>query len=292
MARKKYTEDFFDLEENKNYVKKEKMSDKNKTLSTVTILITLSSVLFVYICYLFINGVFQNNFAKETNLDVLYADEDIAVSNIKTPISTENAPAISLVENVDNSKSIDALISLYNNNDIILTLDIKDVNENTSFTTPVAKTVNNTFYLDHDFYKNINLDGSPFLDSNIDLSNYKNLAVYASNTLESSPFYFLDNYLDYKYFTGNKTITITEKNATTSFDVFAFCKVDGNFKTEPITFSDDANFRNYVDNIYTNNIYYDENINIESDDTLISIVSTSNLKDKSRYILYGKKRKS
>lgn len=290
MARKKYTEDFFDLEEDVNHVKKENKSDKNKSLSSITLLITVSSVLFVYICYLFINGVFEKTIAKETSLEILYADEDIAVSTINAPASTENILIETVPETVDNSKSIDSLINLYGNNDITLKLDITNSSGNEIFSTPVAKTVNNTFYLDHDLYKNINIDGSPFLDSNLDLSNYKNISIYASNSLETSPFYFLENYLDYKYFNENKTITISEKNATTVFDVFAFCKIDSNFKTEPINF-DDASFPNYIDNIYKNNVYYDENINIDSDDTLISIVSTSNLKNKSRYILYGKKRK-
>lgn len=289
MPRKKFTEDYFDFDNLNTKPKKTKTTSFSSHTSKILFPLISSFILIIYIIYSLFNGRFKNTVSKAQTNPIQQSSTSAVVD-----VYAENNEADDVIESAppstkeDNSKQINSFVQIYNNNDILMAVTFMDTQENIIFTTPVAKTVNNTFYLDHDFYKHKNAIGSVFTDTDINFDDkITNLTLYGSNQSVETPFYFIEQYKNVDYFNKNNQIKVETYNDTSVYKVFAFSILDNNFKTEPISFESNESFDSYLNNIKTTSIYPFNDVS--SSDSIISVVTSSNNSQKERYILYGKK---
>lgn len=288
MARKKFTEDYFDFDNLSNTTKKNKTTSFPTNTSKILFPLIAVFILIIYVIYSLFNGRFKSTMAEATPEPITQNSTTTVVDvyaqdNDNANIEAEPAPTSN-----DNSKQINSFVQIYNNSDILMAVSFIDNKENIIYNTPVAKTVNNTFYLDHDFYKHKNIIGSVFTDTDINFDDeISNLTVYGSNLSEEAPFYFIEQYKNEDYFKNNNLIKVETYNDTSYYEIFAFSVLDSSFKTEPIAFESDESFDNYLNNIRTTSLYPFDNVS--HNDSMISIVTSSNNSKRERYILYGKK---
>lgn len=121
--------------------------------------------------------------------------------NIKT---TENA--------------VDRLKNIYNNNDIVGILKIKDTN----YSWIITQTTDNDFYLKKDLLKKSYKGGNPFLDYRVSINNSNKLLIYGHNSrYVDMPFKILQNYYEKEYFDNNKYLILETDNRVNTYEIFS-----------------------------------------------------------------------
>ena len=101
---------------------------------------------------------------------------------------------------------IDKIQADYNNEDIIAYINIPNVLE-----TPVAKGMDNDYYLNHDLYKNDDYRGTVEMDYRNTISDKKILFYGHSGEEQELPFLQLNNYIEEQFFRDNPYIYLYTK---------------------------------------------------------------------------------
>ena len=101
---------------------------------------------------------------------------------------------------------IDKIQIDYNNEDIIAYINIPNVLE-----TPVAKGMDNDYYLNHDLYKNDDYRGTVEMDYRNTISDKKILFYGHSGEEQELPFLQLNNYIEEQFFRDNPYIYLYTK---------------------------------------------------------------------------------
>lgn len=123
-------------------------------------------------------------------------------------------------ELINNEENIDIITNLktkYNNNDIVLLLEIPGV-----LSVPVVQSSDNSFYLTHDLYKRNKSSGSVFLDyRNVSFSDRK-LIVYGHNSVKTTlPFTNLLEYESYDFYKEHPSINIYTTEGVKKYNIFS-----------------------------------------------------------------------
>ncbi len=297
MARKNYIEDSYDFDKllkvQKQKHKKKKKIDRTKVsfelsrqmfvIASVVILFSAGGIFY------FLSGDSKNSIETSSNgvIENMQTIEEIQAGQNTNKISLHENNIVIEDEIIDNSDFIKSQIQIYDNVDIKAYMYIINSVSQMNFGSPLAQTFNNTYYLDHNLYKELDKNGAIFVDYNNSLyDTSKNLVIYGSNQFEGANLYTIKNYSDKSFYDANKIIKIVLDDRIVYYEVFAFCEVEGSFKPEPTSFATEQGFNNYISSIKNSSKYFEE---VASNDNIITITTTSNSSDGVRYKLYGKR---
>ena len=160
--------------------------------------------------------------------------------------------------------------------------------ENTNIDYPVVQGEDNKFYLTHDFNKNYLASGSIFMDYRNDFENDKSVIVYGHHMRNKTMFGELANFKKEDFFNENNLINIEYKGKTYTYEVFSAFVADlSKDDYLDVSFNDDSDFESYI-NYLTNRSMYKSNIDVSSNDKIITLYTCSYEFDNARTIVSGK----
>lgn len=161
---------------------------------------------------------------------------------------------------------------------------------------PVLQTVNNDYYLDHNFNQENDKNGSIFLDKDCSIwPRSQNLLIYGHNMKSGKMFGTLKNYKDEQFFKDHPTIqfdTIYEKG---TYDVmFAFSEVvhdeiEVTFKYyQFINANSEVEFDSYLKEMAAMSMY-DTGVSAHYGDALITLSTCDYSQGAERFVVVAKK---
>ena len=145
--------------------------------------------------------------------------------------------------------------------------------EGTNIDYPVVQGSDNSFYLNHDFNKNYLPAGSIFLDYRNDFEIDSNSVIYGHHMRNSTMFGQMEKFKDKNFFDNNKTITITTKDTTYEYEIFAIGVYDANFGYNDVSFENEEDFNNFLNKV-TSKAMYIRNI-VSPKDQIITLSTCS-----------------
>lgn len=164
--------------------------------------------------------------------------------------------------------------SQYNNPNILGRLEIPGINIDTL----VARTVNNSYYLQYNLYNEYDQIGAPFFDyRNQDLPNNRQVNIYGHNTENESiydklPLISLEKYTDKNNFDKYKDIYLSLDSGKIHYEIIAVkILTDGNNEHMKLIFYSDEDFLNHANKMLSGSLYTKENLLISPTDRLIVI---------------------
>ncbi|MBO4601227.1 MAG: class B sortase [Bacilli bacterium] len=154
----------------------------------------------------------------------------------------------------------------------------------------VVKGNNNSYYLNHNFNKEKNISGWIFADykNKIDGTD-KNLVIYGHNTADDSMFGTLKNTITEEWYLNkdNHKVMFITKNAIHYYDVFSTYKIDNEEYYITTDFATDDDYKEFL-NVIKNRSVYDYGVDVNENDTILTLSSCANL-GKKRIVLHAKK---
>ncbi len=251
---------------------------KNKKLNVLRyIIITILLIIFIFSTYKVIE--YYKMLSSHNNLQQDLIEE-------KNNSLKENNEA-------EDNNILQEYISLYKkNNDLVGWIKIP----NTNIDYPVMQSKTKDFYLNHDFNKNYEENGSIYVSYNSDVFKpSNNIVIYGHNAYRKFMFAQLEKYQKYDFYKENKYIyfdTLYEKNKYEIVSVFKIT-VKNNHDTDfryynYIDFENIEEFDQYVEEIKKRSLYKtDAQVNYQ--DQLITLSTCDQTKVDGRLVIVAKK---
>lgn len=155
---------------------------------------------------------------------------------------------------------------------------------------PVVQTINNDYYLTHNFNKDYNSAGWIFADYRNKLDGTdKNIIVYGHNTKGNTMFSSLNNILKEEWYNNEenyKIIFITE-NEYAIYEVFSIYKIEKEDYYIQTSFNDDEDYAKFIRTIKERSIK-DFNTEVNAEDNILTLSTCANNNDY-RIVLHAKK---
>ena len=190
---------------------------------------------------------------------------------------------ISILSGENNENVILNYQQEFNNTDIIAELTI----ENTDLVTPVAKGIDNDYYLHHLLDKSKNELGSVFLDYRNNIDDRK-LLIYGHNSENIyTEFNLLENYLDEAYYDNHATIYLKTEDVTYTYKIFSIYIATTNLQHVNLNFSTEG-YREHLRWLKNSSIY-DTGVDIEEDSEILVLQTCYFGIDDSYIIIAAKK---
>ena len=161
---------------------------------------------------------------------------------------------------------------------------------------PVMQTVNNEYYLDHNFHQEYDKNGSIFLDASCSVyPRSTNLIIYGHHMKSGSMFGSLQNYQSESYYEDHKIIqfdTIYEEGTYEVMFVFrdrVYSQEDVNFKYyEFIDANSEEEFYSYMDEMAAAS-YYDTGVVAQYGDQLLTLSTCDYQQDNGRFVVVARR---
>jgi len=209
--------------------------------------------------------------------------EDIKYDNIVDFVEDVNSKEV--VDNAKKKYRIDFETLKEENSDTVGFLKVKG----TDVEFIVVQTVDNDYYLTHNFEKSSNKAGWIFADfrNKLDGSD-RNIVIYGHNMLNGSMFSSLSNVLEREWFEdiSNRFITFITEDESAIYQVFAVYQVEDNDYYTTTNFSDEE-FKQYLDTALENSIYgFDTNV--KTTDQILTLI-TCGRSNSQRIVINAKK---
>lgn len=169
------------------------------------------------------------------------------------------------------------------NNDFRFWLEV----DNTNIEYPVVQGIDNYFYLKKDIYKNYLSSGSIFMDYRNNFKTDKNIIIYGHNMKNKTMFNNLEKFKEKEFFNQNNKIRIFDKDKKYIYEVFSAYYVDPNYNYIIPNFDNKEEYISYLENI-KNKSLFKSNININSDDKIITLSTCSYETQDTRTVVHGK----
>lgn len=220
----------------------------------------------------------------ESVKDITYED----VRNMQKA-KEENADGLQDTEGITikSKYSIDFETLKEQNSDTVGFLKVKG----TDIEFVVVQTVDNNYYLKHNFDKNNNKAGWVFADYRNDIDGTdKNIVIYGHNMLNGTMFSSLSNCLEREWQEeiNNRFITFITPDETAIYEVFAVYQIeDDDYYTQ--TKFTESSFREYIKTALSKSEYDFDTI-VNEDDQLLTLV-TCGRSNSNRVIVQAKKLK-
>lgn len=173
--------------------------------------------------------------------------------------------------------------------------------ENTQISYPLLQTMDNSYYLTHNYKNEVSNYGSIFLHKNSVLTNeFSNLVIYGHNMKDNSQmFSSLLNYQNKDFYEGHKTIRITTGDKEYVYEVFAVLKskVYNNDETNVfryysyIDLTSKDRFTEYIANCKKYQLY-NTGISAVYGNQIISLITCEYSQENGRLVVIGKKVKT
>lgn len=147
---------------------------------------------------------------------------------------------------------------------------------NTNIYLPIVQTTNNEYYLNHNFYKNYDEQGSIYMDANAS-SNFssRNTFIYGHSVLGTGGmFTFLKNYMSVSYYQQHPVIKImTEDKLYDAYIVSAYKDVDTSASYQT-NITDDVSYASYID-VIAGKSNYVTNVQATTDKNMVTFYTCS-----------------
>ena len=131
------------------------------------------------------------------------------------------------------------------NDDYMFWINVKGTN----IDYPVVQGEDNDFYLNHGFNKEYLSSGSIFLDYRNNFNDDFNSVIYGHHMRNRTMFGELMKFKEEEFFKNNKDITITTKDKTYDYEIFAVGVFEADFGYNRTNFSDESEFKSLLDKI-------------------------------------------
>lgn len=130
-------------------------------------------------------------------------------------INNENGDFIS--NNDDDFEFINKLKTKYNNNEIVMFLDIPNL-----INVPIVQTENNSFYQNHNLYRNHSNKGTPYLDYRNKSSHDKKIIIYGHNKMNMTLIFSkLLDYQNKSFYDKHQNISIITDHSKKNYKIFS-----------------------------------------------------------------------
>ena len=178
--------------------------------------------------------------------------------------------------------SVDWEILQQTNSDIVAWLYCPD----TIISYPIVQSVDNDYYLTHDFYRDERSAGALFADKDsvVGLS-ASHLIVYGHNMKDNSMFGTLKGYATAEYYTEHPIFYLLTPSQNYRIELVQAQTIDASIDNYPTYFSTESDKISYIDHL-SSTAYWLNTDNIHSDLQLITF-STCTSSDDERFIVQG-----
>ena len=242
---------------------------KNKQKIVLNIILIIILILIIYFGYKIFN-TYKDNKSIEKEIDKIKEEVVIEEDN---PLDTEEDIQVEekLTLDFDKLKSI--------NEDTVGWIRVS----NTDIDYPIVKGNDNSYYLNHSFYKDVNMNGWIFENSN-NSSNFEdeNTILFGHNTNGTTMFSELKGIYNGDY-GSDINITIYLEDNTISYKVFSIYLEDPN-NTKVI-----SKYTNiYILDEIKNKSNIDFNVSINEDDKILTLSTCNNITE-DRIIIHAKR---
>ena len=174
-----------------------------------------------------------------------------------------------IISNNDNDfEFISELRTKYNNNEIVMHLEIPDV-----ISQPIAQTENNSYYLTHDLYKEESLKGTPYLDYRNKSLQDRKLIVYGHNKMNMTlVFSKLLDYQNKNFYDKHKTIVVTTDSSKKDYEIFSVFTEKDDFDYLELSGLPGSEYYEHLQKLKSKSIY-DTGVAIE-DNSKVLVIQT------------------
>ena len=156
---------------------------------------------------------------------------------------------------------------------------------NTNINYPVVQTKNNDYYLNHDYYRNINEAGWVYMDYRSNF-NSKNIIIYGHNRLDGIMFGTLKNVLKESWYSNpdNLVIHLITKEGEVGYKIFSAYRI----KKESYYITPDMSDKEYKDFISTleKRSIHNYHSGVTSNSNIITL-STCTTTDNERFVVHA-----
>lgn len=162
--------------------------------------------------------------------------------------------------------------------------------ENTNIEFPIVQTTNNSYYLTHNFNKEYNIAGWPFLDYKNKLDGTdKNLVIYGHNMLDDSMFGTLEKVLTPEWYESeeNKYITLITESEYGIYEVFSVYKIQVENYYIKTKFSENE-FTSFIQTLKKRSVKYFE-VEVSGNSTILTLSTCASNNNKQRIVLHAVK---
>lgn len=173
--------------------------------------------------------------------------------------------------------------------------------DNTDISYPLLQTMDNSYYLTHNYKNETSQYGSIFLHKNSSLTNeFSNLVIYGHNMNDGSQMFSpLLNYKDENFYKEHKTVRITTDSKEYIYTIFSVfkSKVYDNDDTNVfryysyIDLTSKDKFTEYISNCKKHQLY-NTNVSAVYGNQIISLVTCEYSQENGRLVVVGKKLKT
>lgn len=203
---------------------------------------------------------------KNQNTSYLYVGE---IDKIE-----DNVDDLDYYKNIINSAR-----KKYNNNDVVGILEIN----NTDYIVPVMQGDDNKYYLKHTPYGEKSSMGSVYLDYRVDIDSSKKLLIYGHNSSNvDMPFKILEEFYDRDYYDNHKYVEVTTSNTKKKYEIFSVFVETSDFSYMDITFDNDDEYLNHINNLKSKSMY-DTEVTLSKDDEILILQTCSEHPDYRNY---------
>lgn len=158
---------------------------------------------------------------------------------------------------------------------------------NTNIDYPVVQGKDNDFYLNHDFNKNESSAGAIFVDYKNNIDKDKNIVIYGHNMRNKSMFQNLMKFKDEAFWKENSKIILTIGGKRYEYKIFSSYISNANYINLKTNFKSEDEYLKYIDSIKENSIFH-RDVDIKSNDRILTLSTCSYEEDDNRMIIYGK----
>ena len=269
---------------------KEKRKELHLDKSIIHITITsLSIITYLISIFILTRWYVQNERIKKFSNSL--NEQTVIISNVEENIKEENTEnyqdinKTTTTQNYSPSLNVNFNYYLKKNSETVAWIQVYGTNINY----PVVKHNDNSYYLNHDFYKNKSATGWIFADYRNDFENiYNNTIIYGHNLVNRTMFGYLPLTLNKNWYTNpkNRYIKLATLNYNSTWQIFSIYKTEPTIDYLKVKFNSTDNYEEFLENIKKKSVY-NFNVDLTYSDKIITL-STCDDTGTKRVVMHAK----
>ena len=239
-----------------------------KITSNKKIFITIF-IIIIFICFcIVVNNNYNNN--KQS--------EDVPTDEVDLP------------QDVLDLEDIKDLKAKYNNDEVVGLLYIPGTN----IKEPIVQADNNEYYLNHDLYKNDNIEGAVFLDFRNEINESMKNLIYSHNSQHYDvPFKELEGYYDKEFYNNHRYLYLKSSNSIAKYQIFSVYVETSDWEYTRINFDNKKDWFTHLQDLKDKSLY-ETGVNISNKNKILILQTCSYHNDykdfDTKYLLIVSKR--
>ncbi|NTW71548.1 MAG: class B sortase [Eubacteriaceae bacterium] len=154
---------------------------------------------------------------------------------------------------------------------------------------PVVRTIENEYYLAHDFYKNESKAGTIFMDyRNLGDGIDRNVILYGHNMKDGSMFKDLMKYKDRSFFDSHRFIQFDTLLEETKWEIFSVYVTGTDFYYIDTDFSTDEEYQVFLDTLQKKSLFPTD-VRLTAADQILTLSTCSYEFDNARFVVQARK---